>query len=164
MPCVSLEMRVLSLLARRRHTFVRRKMFIIIGNLREYRDSKTQTKRFQDALEYFDLNLPEGDPILVRAQRDLHASQRDDSLEDLQAFDALQNSRELGLDLESLEALPTRLIEARVAAGLTQKALADQSGVSPQQVQRDEATNNRNANFSRMLEVARVLETFNHMI
>jgi DNA-binding XRE family transcriptional regulator len=84
-------------------------------------------------------------------------------LEDVQAFDALHNSRELGLDLESLEALPTRLIEARVAAGLTQKALADQLGVSPQQVQRDEATNYRNANFSRMLEVARVLETFNHV-
>lgn len=59
--------------------------------------------------------------------------------ENLQAFDALHNSRELGLDLESLEALPTRLIAARVAAGLTQKALADQLGVSPQQVQRDEA-------------------------
>jgi hypothetical protein len=36
-------------------------------------------------------------------------------------------------------------------------------GVSPQQVQRDEATGYRNANFSRMLEVARVLETLHRV-
>jgi DNA-binding XRE family transcriptional regulator len=52
----------------------------------------------------------------------------------------------LGMDAVKLEwdfeiSRPTRLIEARVAAGLTQKALADQLGVSPQQVQRDETTN-----------------------
>jgi hypothetical protein len=38
----------------------------------------------------------------------------------------LHNSRELGLDLESFEALSTRLIETQCAAGLSQKALADQ--------------------------------------
>ena len=135
----------------------------MISNLREYRISKAQAKRFQNALEHFDQHPPEGDPILVRAQRDSLASQLEDLLEEIQAFEALQNSNELGLDLESLEALPTRLIEARVAAGLTQKALADQLGVSPQQVQRDEATGYRNANFSRMLEVARVLETLHRV-
>jgi DNA-binding XRE family transcriptional regulator len=135
----------------------------MISNLREYRISKAQAKRFQDALEHFDLHAPEGDPILVRAQHDSLASQLEDLLEEIQAFEALQNSNELGLDLESLEALPTRLIEGRVAAGLTQKALADQLGVSPQQVQRDEATGYRNANFSRMLEVARVLETLHRV-
>ena len=131
----------------------------MIGNLREYRISKTQVKRFQDALEQFDQRPPEGDPILVRAQRDSLASQLEDLLEEVQAFEALHNSNEFGFDLESLEALPTRLIEARVAVGLTQKALADQLGVSPQQVQRDEATGYRNASFSRMLAVARVLGT-----
>jgi DNA-binding XRE family transcriptional regulator len=136
---------------------------IMISNLREYRISKAQAKRFQDALEQFDLHPPKGDLILVRAQRDSLFSQLEDLLEEVQAFEALQNSNELGLDLNSLEALPTRLIEARVAAGLTQKALADQLGVSPQQVQRDEATGYRNANFSRMLEVARVLETLHRV-
>jgi DNA-binding XRE family transcriptional regulator len=136
---------------------------IMISNLREYRISKAQAKRFQDALEQFDLHPPKGDLILVRAQRDSLFSQLEDLLGEVQAFEALQNSNELGLDLESLEALPTRLIEARVAAGLTQKALADQLGVSPQQVQRDEATGYRNANFSRMLEVARVLETLHRV-
>jgi hypothetical protein len=47
----------------------------VISNLREYRISKAQAKRFQDALEHFDLHPPEGDPILVRAQRDSLASQ-----------------------------------------------------------------------------------------
>jgi DNA-binding XRE family transcriptional regulator len=136
---------------------------IMISNLREYRISKAQAKRFQDALEQFDLHPPKGDLILVRAQRDSLSSQLEDLLEEVQAFEALQNSNELGLDLNSLEALPTRLIEARVSAGLTQKALADQLGVSPQQVQRDEATGYRNANFSRMLEVARVLETLHRV-
>jgi DNA-binding XRE family transcriptional regulator len=135
----------------------------MISNLREYRISKAQAKRFQDALEQFDLHPPKGDPILVRAQRESLSSQLEDLLEEVQAFETLQNSNELGLDLETLEALPNRLIEARVAVGLTQKALADQLGVSPQQVQRDEATGYRNANFSRMLEVARVLETLHRV-
>jgi hypothetical protein len=98
-----------------------------------------------ESVKHFDLHPPEGNPTLVWAQRDSLASQLEDLLEEIQAFGALQTSNELGLDFNSLEALPTSLIEAWGAIGLTQKALADQLGVRPQQVQRNEATCYRNA-------------------
>ena len=130
----------------------------MISNLREYGITKTQAKRFQDALEAFDQNPPTGDPILIKAQRDSLASQLEDLLEKLRAFDALHGSKRTGFNLHDLETVPQQLIEARIAVGLTQKALADELGASPQQVQRDEASDYQNASFSRMLEIARVLE------
>jgi hypothetical protein len=59
---------------------------------------------FEARAWFLSLIPSEGDPILVRAQRDSLASQ----LEGVQAFAALHNNRELELNLESLEALSTR--------------------------------------------------------
>jgi DNA-binding XRE family transcriptional regulator len=132
----------------------------MIANLREHRISKTQAARFQAALQAFDQNPPAGDSILVQAQRDSLTSQLEDLLEEITAFEALHDSKRTSLNLSDLEILPQRLIQARIALGLTQKALADELGVSAQQVQRDEASEYQNASFSRMLEIARVLERY----
>lgn len=132
----------------------------MIANLREFRISKTQAARFQAALQAFDQNPPAGDSILVQAQRDSLTSQLEDLLEEITAFEALHDSKRTSLNLSDLEILPQRLIQARIALGLTQKALADELGVSAQQVQRDEASEYQNASFSRMLEIARVLERY----
>jgi HTH-type transcriptional regulator / antitoxin HipB len=49
--------------------------------------------------------------------------------------------------LGSLNDLPTTLIKARIAAGLTQKDLADKIGVREQQIQRYEANHYNSASF-----------------
>ena len=64
----------------------------MIANLDEYQISKTRAKSFQNALEHFDQHPPEGDPILVKAQRDSLASQLEDLLEDIQTFEAKSSS------------------------------------------------------------------------
>ncbi len=49
------------------------------------------------------------------------------------------------------------LVRARVAAGLSQKQLAQRLGLKAQQIQRYEATRYRTITLGRMLEVAEAL-------
>lgn len=49
--------------------------------------------------------------------------------------------------------LPELLVKARIAAGLTQKDLAERIGVAPQSVQRDEKGAYETAQFDRIVEV-----------
>lgn len=61
------------------------------------------------------------------------------------------------LEVDSLAGPPDALIRARIAAGLTQKALAERLGVKEQQVQRYEATHFASVAFRRIEEIANVL-------
>ncbi len=57
----------------------------------------------------------------------------------------------------SLEALPSILIQARIATGMSQTELAAALGVKPQQVQRYEASGYLGASLTRLIEVSRIL-------
>lgn len=61
------------------------------------------------------------------------------------------------LSLRSLRELPAVLVKARLAAGLTQKQLAQKLGIKPQQIQRYESTRYRTITLERMLQIAEVL-------
>ena len=54
----------------------------------------------------------------------------------------------------SMNALPSMLIQARIAAGMSQSGLAKSLGLMPQQVQRYEATEYRSASLARLIEVS----------
>lgn len=57
----------------------------------------------------------------------------------------------------SLEELPTRLIEIRIASHLTQTDLAGKLGLKPQQIQRYEASRYSGASLARLTSIAKVL-------
>jgi len=57
----------------------------------------------------------------------------------------------------SLDALPSILIQARIAAGMSQTELAKELGLKPQQVQRYEATDYMGASLARLIEVSKIL-------
>ena len=57
----------------------------------------------------------------------------------------------------SLEELPTRLIEIRIASHLTQTELAGKLGLKPQQIQRYEASRYIGASLARLTDVANAL-------
>jgi HTH-type transcriptional regulator / antitoxin HipB len=59
--------------------------------------------------------------------------------------------------LGSLNDLPTTLIKARIAAGMTQKDLANKIGVQEQQIQRYEASLYSSASFDRLRSIASAL-------
>jgi DNA-binding XRE family transcriptional regulator len=131
----------------------------MIKNEREYRITKAQAARFERALS--DLSTAGGNdhlhPLLQKAQRESLQSQLDDLREEVADYEALKSGLRTVISLDSLEELPRALIQARIAAGLSQRELAARLGVKEQQVQRYEATDYAGASLSRVTEVIRAL-------
>lgn len=135
----------------------------MIKNERQYRITKAQAQRFEQALA--DLancaeDKKQENPILFEAQRSALESQLDDLREELTEYEALTihgNDEPLVFELDSLEALPLALIKARIATKLSQKDLAERLGLKEQQIQRYEATEYASANLARVIEVSQVL-------
>lgn len=57
----------------------------------------------------------------------------------------------------ALESLPSILVQARIAAGMSQTDLAETLRMKPQQIQRYEASGYQGASLARLIEVSRVL-------
>jgi len=131
----------------------------VITNERQYRITKAQLKRFEDDLAAHDARTPgaDVDPRLHQAMRDALASEADELRAQLERYEQLRGGAITGRQLDSLRELPTALIEARIAAKLTQRALADRLGVAEQQVQRWEATAYAGVGLDRLQDVADAL-------
>jgi DNA-binding XRE family transcriptional regulator len=133
----------------------------MIKNERQYRITKAQAQNFEQALVQLDQSAAKQEnPLLWQVQRDAIESQLNDLQEELEEYEALTSGsadRAIALTLHSLRELPAALIKARIAAKLTQKALADQLGLQEQQIQRYEATEYASANLSRIIEVSETL-------
>ncbi|MGF1602578.1 MAG: helix-turn-helix transcriptional regulator [Thermosynechococcaceae cyanobacterium] len=134
----------------------------MIKNERQYRITNTEAQKFEQALIHLDQLEAEKqeNSILWQMQRDAIESQLTDLREELKEYEALtRHSSEgsIGLTLHSLRELPVALIKARIAANLSQKALADCLGLKEQQIQRYEATEYASAKLSRILEISETL-------
>ena len=131
----------------------------MIKNEKQYRITKAQVQRFQDALaDLAGRKRPSKiSPRLREAQRRAAQSQMEELQEQVGAYERLHVGKSKEVVLEAVEDLPQALIRARIAAGLTQAGLARRLGVKPQQVQRYEATDYRSASFARILKVVQAL-------
>jgi DNA-binding transcriptional regulator YiaG len=131
----------------------------VITNERQYRITKAQLKRFDDDLAAHDARTPSADvdPRLHQAMRDALVSEAEELRVQLEHYEQLRDGQITGRELESLRELPTALIEARIAANLTQRALADRLGVAEQQVQRWEATAYAGVGLDRLQDIADAL-------
>jgi transcriptional regulator with XRE-family HTH domain len=131
----------------------------MITNEREYRITRNQASRLEDALIKTSASpVPASvDPIIHEAAARALREQLDELREELSAYEGLRGGIHTTLDVETFEDLPFALIRARIASGMTQRELGDKIGIKEQQVQRYEATQYRAASFARLLEVARAL-------
>ena len=77
---------------------------------------------------------------------------------DIAHYDLLK-AGEIGSEKSfALESLPKMLVEARIAAGMSQTKLAELVGVKPQQIQRYESTGYMGASLARLVDISRILE------
>lgn len=130
----------------------------MIRNEREYRITKAQATEFERSLLAFDADASSKvHPRIRQAQRDAVRSQLDELSTDIADYEALRDGRRNVIELTSLDQLPRALIEGRIAAGLTQRELAERVGVLEQQVQRYEATDYSSTSFARLVEVAKAV-------
>jgi transcriptional regulator with XRE-family HTH domain len=131
----------------------------MIRNEREYRITRSQASKFEQALS----QLPAAEeaaglhPLIQKAQRDALQSQLGELREQLAQYEGLRSGKWTVISLDSLEELPQALIQARIAAGLTQRELAERLGLKEQQIQRYEATDYASSDLARLNEVARAL-------
>jgi transcriptional regulator with XRE-family HTH domain len=78
----------------------------------------------------------------------------EDLLSEIEEYEALRDGQVSVINIDSFDQLADGLIKARIAAGLSQKALAQKLGMKEQQVQRYESERYASASFQRLQDVA----------
>ena len=129
----------------------------MITNERQYRVTKSQLQKLGKSLPGNGASQGKLDPRLRAAVRDGLQSQIDELQEQITEYERLKQSSISDLKLGSLDELPSVLVKARVAQGMTQKDLAHRLGMKEQQIQRYETTRYRSASFKRIMQVADAL-------
>lgn len=131
----------------------------MIKNERQYRITKAQAEKFEKTVREMETR-PSDKHVhakLRQAQIDALRSQWTELQEELQEYESLRSGKRRVLQLSSFSDLPRALIQARIAAGLSQEDLAKRLGIKSQQVQRYEATDYLGASLSRVSEVVQTL-------
>jgi transcriptional regulator with XRE-family HTH domain/Zn-dependent peptidase ImmA (M78 family) len=129
----------------------------MIKNERQYRISASAAERFESALAARRSSPPADSgihPRMWQAEEEALRAQVDELRADIAAYDALRSGRQQIFAVSQLTDLPRALIEARIAAGLTQKDLAVRLDLPEQAIQRYESTDYSTASLERLQEVA----------
>ena len=128
----------------------------MIKNERQYRFTKTQVERFEQTLAELKSRNPEDidvHPLIAKAQVDAVSGQLADLKEQLRVYESLKAGEFPMENLEVVSDLAHMLIRARIAQGLSQRALAERLGLKEQQIQHYEATDYTSASLGRIMEV-----------
>lgn len=128
----------------------------MIANERQYRITNVQLKRIEEGLAAHDAQeaSPNVDPRIKQAMADAMASEAEALRAQLYHYEQLRDGHISGREITSLRELPAALIEARIAAHLTQRDLARRTGVAEQQIQRWEANEYTGVNLDRLQSIA----------
>ena len=141
----------------------------MIRNERQYRTAGRQRKQLADALDELlagqldDSARQNNDPFPDQAALRLQLAQTSLAVQiadldaQLGAYEALRSGGLQIVVVTSLADLPDALVRARIASGLTQRALAERLGLKEQQVQRYESEGYASASLARLQEVMRAL-------
>jgi ribosome-binding protein aMBF1 (putative translation factor) len=131
----------------------------MITNERQYRIARSEAQKFEQSIAAAREGKPSPDvhPRVHQAMIEALESERDILREQLDHYEALKTGKVKTREIRSLRDVPVLLIEGRIAAGLTQRQLADRLGLPEQQVQRYEATMYSGVSLDRLQEVADAL-------
>lgn len=132
----------------------------MITNERQYRAAKTQLERFALAVEQFDERaaVEAGiDPLIARAQGEGLREQLRELRREVAAYEGLSQGGPKAFAATSIMQIPPILIKARIASGLSQRALAERVGLKEQQVQRYEAERYQGASLARLHQISNAL-------
>ena len=76
----------------------------------------------------------------------------------MREYEELQSGKVTTPDLGYIAVVPRDLIRARIAAGLTQKDLAQRLGMAEQQIQQYEAKDYESVSLARIAEIANAIQ------
>ncbi len=129
----------------------------MIKNEQQYRVTKTQIERLEAERAAIERVKGTLDPLMYKLQLDSHDSLIGELRGEMEEYVKLKSGKRTRIECRSLTELPQALICARIARGLTHKALGELLGLKEQQIQQYEATEYEAASFTRIVEVATVL-------
>lgn len=131
----------------------------MITNERQYRITKSEAAKFEQAIADARGREPSPDvhPRIHQAMIESLESELAILREDLERYEALKAGKVKKRRVQSLRELPVLLIEGRIAAGLTQRQLAERLGLPEQQIQRYESTMYSGVSLDRLQDVADAL-------
>ena len=132
----------------------------MITNELQYKITKSKAKKFREAIDTFDSSpvRDDVDPRILQVEREAMESQFADLQAELAEYDRLKSTDISVINVDSFDDLAEGLIMARIASGLSQKALAERLGLKEQQIQRYEADRYASASYKRMSEIAKLLD------
>jgi len=133
----------------------------MITNEREYRITRRQLAKLRQAIREFDPAAVEervGSAALASAEVQALKSEEEALSGQLREYEALRSGAIRKLEASSLAELPRMLIQARIAQRLSQRELAELTGLKEQQIQRYEADEYRSASLRRLREIAEALK------
>lgn len=129
----------------------------MITNERQFRITRSQLEKLETAAREFNIEEATsriGSRALAEAELAAIKSHATDLFAEIQEYEALKSGNVKTLMATSLAELPTILIKARIAQGLSQHDLAEKLGMPEQQVQRYETEGYASASLRRLSEVA----------
>ena len=130
----------------------------MIQNERQYKMTHTKLREFEQELAAINPQDPNLHPRQILGwTNSLNLTIRQ-LKQEISEYEQLKSGSRSTFILNSLSDLPTVLIEARIAAGLTQKDLAEKIGIQEQQIQRYEANHYSSTSFDRLRAIASALK------
>lgn len=132
----------------------------MITDERQYRIASAEARKFEEATAAARTRDPNPDthPRIHKAMIESLESELAVLRGDIDRYEALKSGKIRQRRVRSLRELPVLLIEARIAAGLTQRQLAERLSLPEQQVQRYESTMYAGVSLERVQDVADALE------
>ena len=130
----------------------------MVKNERQYKITRRRADEVRNTIgELHRTALTEGlQPEMRELQLDAARGMLGDLEAELAEYDALHAATLI--EATGIEQLPTALIRARIACGLTQRQLAERIGLQEQAIQRYEAADYFGVSFARLVEIANALE------
>lgn len=130
----------------------------MIANDRQYRITRAEARRFEEAVDAARReDGPKSEARLRRAIVEGLESQLRDLRNEIAHYEALRAGNVRRRIIDSFHDLPIALIEARIAARMTQKQLAGRLGLPEQQIQRYESTGYAGVSVQRVQDVVDAL-------
>jgi hypothetical protein len=132
----------------------------MISNERQRENTNEWIAKFEQSIANLRATPGPGDN-LEPFTREILIKSQESMLEDLRGqvaeYDALRAGKVQRVRVDSVLDLGTALIKARIAAGLTERELADRLRVDEDQLKRDEAMDYQTVSLARVIEIAEVL-------
>lgn len=137
----------------------------MIQNERQYKVTQTKLRELEQASANIDFEDPNLHPRQILSQKNSYARIVGTLKQEIAEYEELKSGRIAVFQIDSFQDLPTALIKARIASGMTQKELAEKIDTQEQQIQRYEANHYHAISFDRLMKIVGALGiSFKHSV